>query len=253
MYGVTTGKFAVPFVVVPDLAIPELRGQEPVTKTRAILASYLGTLAFAAFLFLGAGKLLYGPAHLYVVLALVGVTLNHALARPGSDITVERAKGAGAGEAWDRRILGAYFLVSLAMFVTAGLDSGRFGWSGPAPLGATVAGVALMLSGQVLFALAKRENDFFLSTAAIQTERDHRVCTTGPYGVVRHPGYLGMLLSLLAFPLVLQSSWAFVPASVGAALLLLRTALEDRFLHARLAGYPEYAATVRWRLIPGVF
>lgn len=223
------------------------------TKPKAILASYLGTLAFAAFIFLGAGKLHYGQALLYVALALVGVTLNHLLVRPGSDITVERVTSVGAGEGWDRRILGAYFLVSLVTFVTAGLDSGRFGWSGPVPLGVTVGGVALMLAGQTLFALAKRENDFFSSTAAIQTERGHRVCATGPYRFVRHPGYLGMLLSLLAFPLVLQAYWAFVPATVGAVLLLLRTALEDRFLHARLPGYPEYAARTRWRLIPGLF
>jgi len=222
-------------------------------KPKAIVASYVGTLVFAAFIFLAAGTLSYGPGLLYVALALVGVTLNHLLAPPGSDLTVERAARAGAGERWDRRILGLYFLVSLGTFVTAGLDSGRFGWSGAVPVGVAAAGVVLMLAGQTLFALAKRENDFFSSTAAIQTERGHRVCTTGPYRVVRHPGYLGMLLSLLAFPLVLRSYWTFVPASVGAALLLLRTALEDRFLRARLPGYPEYAAEVRWRLVPGVF
>jgi protein-S-isoprenylcysteine O-methyltransferase Ste14 len=138
-------------------------------------------------------------------------------------------------------------------FVTAGLDSGRFGWSGDVPLIVTVSGVALMLAGQILFALAKRENEFFSSTAAIQTERGHRVCETGPYRWIRHPGYLGMLLSLLAFPLVLQSYWAFVPAFVGALLLIARTVLEDRFLMERLAGYGPYAARTRWRLLPGVF
>lgn len=223
------------------------------SKSRAILASYVGVLAYSAFIFLGACRLLYWQGLLYVVVALVGVTLNHLTVRRDSDITVERASRVREGEAWDRRILGAIFLVSVVMFVTAGLDSGRFGWSGEVPLTVTGAGVVLMLAGQLLFALAKRENDFFSSTAEIQTERGHRVCDTGLYRVVRHPGYLGMLMSLLAFPLVLQSYWAFIPATVGALLLIARTLLEDRFLMERLAGYARYADTTRWRLLPGVF
>lgn len=220
---------------------------------RAILASYVGVVAYSAFIFLGAWKLLYWQGLLYLGVALVGVTLTHVLAGGNPDVAAERASGARAGEDWDRRILGAYFLVNVVAFVTAGLDSGRFGWSGRVPLGVTFGGVALMLAGQALFALARRENAFFSSTAAIQTERGHRVCETGPYRLVRHPGYLGMLLSLLAFPLVLQSYWAFIPVSAGALLLVVRTLLEDRLLMERLAGYAQYAARTRWRLVPGVF
>lgn len=223
------------------------------SKSKAVLASYVGVLAYSAFIFLGAWKLLYWQGLLYVGVALVGVTLSHVLARKGSDITVERASRAAEGEAWDKRLLSAYFLMTLATFVTAGLDSGRFRWSGEVPVAATVGGVALMLAGQLLFALARRENEFFSSTASIQADRGHRVCETGPYRLVRHPGYLGMLLSLLAFPLVLQSYWAFAPTAVAAALLFVRTSLEDRFLGERLSGYARYAAGVRWRLIPGVF
>jgi protein-S-isoprenylcysteine O-methyltransferase Ste14 len=126
-------------------------------------------------------------------------------------------------------MLGAISLVSIVTFVTAGLDSGRFGWSGQVAGLVTVAGVMLMLCGQVLFAMAKRENDFFSSTVRIQSERGHRVCETGPYRFVRHPGYLGMLMALVAFPLVLGSKWAFIPTSVGALLLVVRTLLEERF------------------------
>ena len=223
------------------------------SKSRVILTSYVGVLAYSAFIFLGAWRILYWQGLLYVCVALAGLTLNHLLVRKESDITVERASRVGAGESWDKRILGAFFLVNVLAFVTAGLDSGRFGWSGEVPLPVTWGGVALMVAGQLLFALAKRENDFFSSTAAIQTERGHRVCETGPYRFVRHPGYLGMLMSLLAFPLVMQSYWAFIPASVGALLLIVRTLLEDRFLMERLAGYGQYATRTRWRLFPGVF
>jgi len=61
------------------------------------------------------------------------------------------------------------------------------------------------------------------------------------------------LLSLLAFPLVMNSYWAFVPAGIGATLLVVRTNLEDRFLITELPGYKAYADTTRWKLFPGLF
>jgi protein-S-isoprenylcysteine O-methyltransferase Ste14 len=222
-------------------------------KMKAIVASYVGVLLFAGVVFLGAWKAAYGQGLLYVVLALAGTTLSHILVPAGSTITADRAREARAGRDWDRRLLGAYFLVNVVTFLTAGLDSGRFGWTGDVPIGVTVAGAALMLSGQVLFAVAKRQNAFFSSTVRIQTERGHQVCDTGLYRFVRHPGYLGMLMSLLAFPLVMNSYWAFVPAGIGAALLVVRTVLEDRFLVEELPGYADYTNKTRSRLLPGLF
>jgi protein-S-isoprenylcysteine O-methyltransferase Ste14 len=224
-----------------------------VTRPKAVISSYFGVLLFALPLFLGAWRLRYWQGLLYVGVALVGTTLNHLLVRKGSDITEERASEAHEGESRDKRILGAYFLTSVVTFAVAGLDSGRFGWSGPLPIGVAIAGVVLMLVGQVVFAVAKRENAFFSSTLRIQEGRGHQVCDTGVYRFVRHPGYLGMALSLLAFPLVTESLWAFLPATVGVLLLVLRTLFEDRFLTKRLPGYAEYVARTKWRLLPGVF
>jgi protein-S-isoprenylcysteine O-methyltransferase Ste14 len=220
---------------------------------RAIVASYAGVLFFAAFVFVGAGRVSYWQGGLYLLLALVGTTVSHLLVPAGSTMTADRAREAPRGQAWDKRLLGAYFLVTIATFLTAGMDSGRFGWSGEVPVAVTVAGAGLMLLGQVLFALAKRENAFFSATVSIQTGRGHRVCETGPYRIVRHPGYLGMLASLLAFPLVVNSYWAFVPAGIGALLLVLRTVLEDRFLIERLPGYVDYTKRTRSKLLPGIF
>jgi hypothetical protein len=133
-------------------------------KAKAIIASYLGVLVYASLVFLGAGKLVYWQGILYVVLALAGTTLSHVLVPAGSQITANRAREANAGQAWDRQLLGACFLVNVIMFVVAGLDSGRFGWSGSVPLAVTVAGVAVMVAGQTVFAFAKRQNGFFSST-----------------------------------------------------------------------------------------
>ena len=57
----------------------------------------------------------------------------------------------------------------------------------------------------------------------------------------------------LCCALLLGSAWALVRAGPMATLYVLRTALEDRLLQAKLPGYREYAARVRYRLLPGVW
>lgn len=79
------------------------------------------------------------------------------------------------------------------------------------------------------------------------------VVMSGPYRYVRHPGYVGMTAFLAATPVALGSRAAFVPESVIVLMLVLRTALEDRTLRKELPGYAEYAAQVRYRLLPRVW
>lgn len=223
------------------------------TRTGAIVRSYVGVLLFAVPIFLAAGRVRYWQGLLYVALSLFGTTLNHALTPKGSDLAVERASKASEGEAWDRRILGVYFLVNLAGFAVAGLDSGRFGWTGTVSPLVAICGAVLMILGQLIFAIARGQNAFFSATVRIQKERGHAVCDTGLYRFVRHPGYVGALVAQVAFPLVMESFVAFVPAGIGAALMVLRTVMEDRFLMKELPGYAAYAEKTRWRLVPGIY
>jgi protein-S-isoprenylcysteine O-methyltransferase Ste14 len=97
------------------------------------------------------------------------------------------------------------------------------------------------------------ENRFFSGMVRIQTDRGHRVVSSGPYRWIRHPGYAGALLTYLATPLLLDSSWAMIPAVLTAMLLLYRTRLEDATLRAELPGYSEYARRLRSRILPGVW
>lgn len=218
--------------------------------SRAILSSYIGVIVMAGIIFLAGGSFAYWQAWLYVGLAVVGTTLTHVLAPRGSNIAVERVRKAGAGEAWDRQILGLNFLLTIVTFVIAGLDSGRLGWSRSMPLVLTIAGCVMMVAGQLVFALARRENAFFSSTVRIEDERTHVVCTTGPYRIVRHPGYVGMIVSLVGFPLVIGSYWSFIPVIASVLVLIVRATFEDRFLKEQLAGYREYSRVVPYKLIP---
>jgi protein-S-isoprenylcysteine O-methyltransferase Ste14 len=220
---------------------------------KAIITSYLGVLAFAGIIFIAGGRLAYRQAILYTALSLFGTTLNHLLTPGGSALTTERASRAGEGMKRDRVLLGTYFILTIIMFAVAGLDSGRFMWSGEMPLAMTLAGVVLMLAGQMLFALAKRVNRFFYSTLRIDADMGHAVCEAGPYRYIRHPGYLGMILSILGFPLVLNSYWSFLPVLSAVIILILRTCSEDAYLKWNLKGYDGFILKTRWRLVPGVF
>jgi protein-S-isoprenylcysteine O-methyltransferase Ste14 len=97
------------------------------------------------------------------------------------------------------------------------------------------------------------ENRFFSTVVRIQTDRGHAVCDSGPYRIVRHPGYAGSLPPLLGIVLALGSVWTLIPAAMALIISVIRTALEDRTLQEELPGYRDYARRVRYRLIPGIY
>ncbi len=194
-------------------------------------------------------------AWVYAAIGVLGFVVSRALAaRRHPDLLSERARGLRQedAKAWDRVLAPAVALGAGSIPLVAGLD-GRFGWSGAFGLPSKVLALVVILAGYALSSYALIENRFFSGTVRIQTERDHRVVSSGPYRWVRHPGYAGGLLAHLATPVLLDAGWAFVPAVVIAILTVVRTGLEDRALQEELEGYREYARRVRYRLVPGVW
>lgn len=143
--------------------------------------------------------------------------------------------------------------IAFAAIVFALLDSGRWHLSAAMPAGWRIAGLITFVGGIGMFVYAMSVNRFFSSVVRIQEERGHHVIDSGPYALVRHPGYVGMLLAWATMPLALGSWWAFLPGSVIMTFGFLRVLGEDRFLTAHLPGYREYAARVRYRLLPGIW
>jgi protein-S-isoprenylcysteine O-methyltransferase Ste14 len=136
--------------------------------------------------------------------------------------------------------------------IVAGLDH-RFGWSPVFPLWLIMIGIFLIALGYGFSAWAFAENCFFSSVVRIQVDREHMVCDSGPYRIVRHPAYAGNILPLLGIVLALSSLWTIIPAVVALVIAVIRTALEDQTLQEELPGYQEYARRVRYRLFPGIY
>jgi protein-S-isoprenylcysteine O-methyltransferase Ste14 len=190
---------------------------------------------------------------LLFVSAGIGFRLRAERRHPG--LMAERAQllKAPGVKSWDRLLAPLMALsLGLPLFVVAGLDH-RFEWSPHFPVWLNVLGLALAATGYGFAGWAFVENRFFAAVVRIQPERGHVVCDTGPYRIVRHPGYAGSLLSPFAMVLALDSVWVLIPATAAVVIAVLRTALEDRTLQEELPGYREYADRVRYRLIPGIY
>ena len=146
-----------------------------------------------------------------------------------------------------------YLALYPGTFVTAGLDAIRLGPTIAIPLFVQVTTLVVYAFGYGFTTWAVLSNPFFATFVRIQDDRGHSVISSGPYALVRHPGYSGALLSHLALPFALGSIWALLPAAVGAVFFVVRTLREDQTLRDHLAGYREYQVQVRWRLLPGVW
>jgi protein-S-isoprenylcysteine O-methyltransferase Ste14 len=194
-------------------------------------------------------------AWVYAGITILGFAISRALAaRRHPDLLAERARHMRHEnvQSWDRLLAPLVGLGFGLLLLVAGLDA-LLGWSPPFGAPIKVVSLLLILAGYALGSYALIENRYFSGVVRIQTDRNHRVVSTGPYRWVRHPGYAGGLLAYLATPVFLDSVWAFVPTVLLTVALVIRTALEDRTLQEQLPGYREYAGRVRYRLLPGVW
>lgn len=211
------------------------------------------TLVQAAILFVSAGTLAWGAGWLYVGLYVLLLVIASVAFLPGhADVVAERSKGTTGGKSWDVRLTRAQAIPTLAILAVGGF-SARFDWTPPMPWAVRACGIVLFIGGYAVVLWAMGTNTYFSEVVRIQTERGHRVVTDGPYWIIRHPGYLGMLASALGSVGVLDAPWSLVPWVAYTALVVTRTVLEDRTLSAELPGYAVYAARTRYRLLPGIW
>lgn len=222
-------------------------------SVKLLLRSILGSLAFVVVIFLAAGKLDYWQGWVYNGINICVMVITFIALADKPELMRERLSPGKGMKQWDK----IFFIVSTPFFILgilfACLDAGRLEWSPQLPVFVYVISILAYILGQSIFLLAKRANTFFSTVVRIQTERGHAVCREGPYGIVRHPGYVGGILYSLSAPLVLGSLWALIPTALGMVMLIVRTSLEDKTLLEELPGYVEYTQQVKYKLIPGIW
>lgn len=167
------------------------------------------------------------------------------------DLVRERRRpGPGGVDRMTQWVLAA---VMLAEIVIACLDVGRFHWSDAVPAGVHWAGLVLFGAGYGMVMWSVAVNRFFSAVVRVQTDRGHAIVRAGPYRHLRHPGYLGMLMSYPVIALAIGSWWGFAAGALCFPIVLRRALLEDAYLLEHMPGYRQYATEVRYRLIPGVW
>jgi protein-S-isoprenylcysteine O-methyltransferase Ste14 len=244
-----------------DILMEETKQESIEQTTRSIstvgiiLRVLIPVMIFLAIMFWAAGSWDWPRAWLFICvygIAVIGVILWMKKHKP--ELLKERmnARKMDNVKGWDKVIVNAFSYVNLSLFIVAGLDAVRFGWS-HVSMAWTIIGYISFVPAGVLIFLTMKENAYLSELVRIQDDRGHQVCTTGPYALVRHPMYVGIIIFLFSLPLALGSFYALIPAAISSLLLFLRTVKEDRVLQEELQGYREYASNVRYRLIPGFF
>jgi protein-S-isoprenylcysteine O-methyltransferase Ste14 len=220
-----------------------------------IVQAAVGIVGYAAIIFISAGTLHWLWGWVFVIVLALSLIAHPLILLPiNPELLAERQKGSldEGVKSWDKWITMLSGALMVLSWIIAGLDF-RWGWSPPLPLAVHLAGLLFTLLGYGLFMWAMASNAFFSEGVRIQTERGHTVASGGPYAVVRHPGYVGVIVAHLATPFLLGSLWALIPSAVLAALFVLRTSLEDKTLTAELPGYEDYTQETRYRLLPGIW
>ncbi len=185
----------------------------------------------------------------YVGIAAATLSINlGCLLRWNPKLIARRSRFGKGTKAWDIVWLLLWGPVVVAIYAVAIRDG-----TASVPGIEWLLGLAIFVPGWALVIWSMVVNPFFEKTVRIQTDQGQRVIDTGPYAHVRHPGYVGFSGWMLSTPLLLPSTWAFIPAVLAVVGLIIRTALEDRMLRLELTGYQKYAARVQFRLVPGIW
>jgi protein-S-isoprenylcysteine O-methyltransferase Ste14 len=219
-----------------------------------LLASVMLTLQMFIF-FISAGQIVGLRPWAFFGASLVHYVVSTAVqSKLNPTLLAQRLKRKREGsKLWDEILMRVSNLtVLIAVPIVAGLDIGRFQWS-DLDIQFSVLGFVPFIISAVLINWAMAVNPHFEPTVRIQNDRGHKVISSGPYKIVRHPGYLAAILYTVSIPLIMGSVFTFIPVGIYIVLFMIRTSLEDRTLRKELDGYSEYTTHVKHKLFPGIW
>jgi protein-S-isoprenylcysteine O-methyltransferase Ste14 len=221
---------------------------------KLLLQNTFFVVAMGALLFASAGTTHWpGAWALLATSAVLGPACGLWLAKTDPALLAERMRLTAREEqpAADKKFMLVFAATALIWLVAMGLD--RRLQASAMPLALQVLGLAMYLASTCFIMWVFRENSFAAPVIKVQAARDHHVVSTGPYAFVRHPMYSGVMLFFFGVPLLVGSWWGVALAPLFASLFAVRAGIEERALIAGLPGYADYAARVRYRMLPGIW
>lgn len=222
------------------------------TALQTAASALFGVAFFGISLFVPAGTFDYWQAWVFIaVFALTTMVPSAILAVRYPDALARRMKAGPAAESRPAQRIIITLTIGL-VFATLALSAvdHRFGWS-TVPVWLIVVGNILVATGLGLAQLVVVQNNY--AGASITVEADQPLVSTGLYGMVRHPMYMGTVIMMIGTPLALDSLWGLLCVLAAIPVLAARIVDEERMLVDELAGYSDYTQRVRFRLIPGVW
>jgi protein-S-isoprenylcysteine O-methyltransferase Ste14 len=228
------------------------RASATTLATRAFARVFVALIVSGGLLFGAAGTLAWGRAWIHLGLWIVTSITNIIVLLSKNPAVVAARMKRRPGAKFEIVMLPPFVFAVLAIPVVAGLDAVRYTWTS-VPYWTIWPGIVVHVAGDAFMLWAMVVNPHLEGTVRIQSEGGHQVITTGPYAIVRHPMYVGLILVLAGAPLFLGSGWAFLPVGIVCLGLVIRAALEDRMLLEELPGYTAYARKTAYRLVPGVW
>jgi protein-S-isoprenylcysteine O-methyltransferase Ste14 len=218
------------------------------TIRKALVSGLIGLVVFGFLLFVAAGTFNYWQAWVFLVMILATWIPSIYLLRANHTLLQRRMRGGPVAETRtvQKVVIAVWYLSMAAMFVVSALDH-RFGWS-PVPMAICLVGDVLVAVGLGVAMLVVSQNSY--AAATVRVEAGQEVVSTGLYALVRHPMYIGNLITMVGIPLALASYWGLVFVVPGLIVLALRIRDEEKLLRQELDGYREYTQKVRYRLVP---
>ena len=221
---------------------------------KLLLQNLIWIVAMGALLFAPAGTLHWPAAWVFLATtAIFGVAGGLWLAKTDPALLAERMHPMMQNDqpAADKKFMVVFGFAALMWFVVIGLDARYRASHVPFALQALGFLMLVLSAGFIMWVM--RENSFAVPVVKLQTERGHRVISTGPYAFVRHPMYSGTVLFFIGAPLLLGSWWGVAIAPLFAVLFAIRSGIEEQTLIKGLPDYADYTERVRYRLIPGLW
>jgi len=231
-------------------------GNRTLTPGGFILSALVTLVGFPAVILLTAGDWRWLEGWIFA-LWLDAMVLSNMLYlyRKDPALLAERSRRPGSAnqKRWDAYLLTGAYVMAIVWLLIMPLDAKRFGWSPPFPAWVQAVGGLALVPALYLIYRATVENTYLSTLVRNQAERGQHVISTGVYGFVRHPLYLGCFLMLFGGPLLLGSVSGLLIAAVGLVALVGRILGEEHALVRELDGYDAYRQQVKYRLVPFVW